>query len=464
MVTNDKNMRKLFLIIPALFISHNAYSQWEMQNSGTNAFLRDIFFVDSLYGWAVGNHGTIIGTKDGGKIWKKMIGDDDSVEFKRVQFLNRGIGFVGGNTIKSYPFYTARQVKLLRTTNGGILWEQCDSSFEDDFRFGDMQFISPVKGWIGINNIGQINSVDRKGKLLQTTNGGTTWSVFQEKNALLIGALSFPNITEGYSFWAPFFDNYDNSNIDFSNNGGKSWNWVGEIEEDIVRAVKYADADNLWAIGLKISRSKDGGKNWKTWNLFNPVVEGQKRFNPSDVEVVDMENIWIVGHAFSSLSDNEGVILRTSNSGETWNSVLQIPGYFFSALSMVSPKKAWLAGSGGLIMHLNDNTTSVKMENKILSNHIDVNQNYPNPLSLNSNAALTTIQFSVKTPQRVNITIYDILGRAIKILFSEFVNIGTREVAWNGISEDGIRISSGVYFYEVRSETFIIRKKMLVIF
>ncbi|MFQ6007489.1 MAG: YCF48-related protein, partial [Candidatus Zixiibacteriota bacterium] len=39
------------------------------QTSGTSNDLRDVFFVDSKKGWAVGNSGVILYTADGGANW-----------------------------------------------------------------------------------------------------------------------------------------------------------------------------------------------------------------------------------------------------------------------------------------------------------------------------------------------------------------------------------------------------------
>ena len=58
----------LILVLSLIFISAETYSQgtWERIDSPTKQFLKSIYFVDSLYGWAVGNSGTIIHTSDGG--------------------------------------------------------------------------------------------------------------------------------------------------------------------------------------------------------------------------------------------------------------------------------------------------------------------------------------------------------------------------------------------------------------
>ena len=45
---------------------------WESQTSGTPERLRDIHFIDSNYGWAVGHYGTIVAITNGGENWSRL--------------------------------------------------------------------------------------------------------------------------------------------------------------------------------------------------------------------------------------------------------------------------------------------------------------------------------------------------------------------------------------------------------
>jgi flagellar hook assembly protein FlgD len=40
---------------------------------------------------------------------------------------------------------------------------------------------------------------------------------------------------------------------------------------------------------------------------------------------------------------------------------------------------------------------------------------------------------------------------------------GTYQVSWNGEDESGSEVSSGVYFYQVKTEQFSAKKKMLLV-
>ena len=55
--------------------------------------------------------------------------------------------------------------------------------------------------------------------------------------------------------------------------------------------------------------------------------------------------------------------------------------------------------------------------------------------------------------QRVNLNIYDILGRTVKtLLFNEDQTIGRYQIRWDGKDENNIPVSSGVYFVYLQTD------------
>lgn len=74
-----------------------------------------------------------------------------------------------------------------------------------------------------------------------------------------------------------------------------------------------------------------------------------------------------------------------------------------------------------------------------------LSQNYPNPFNLS-----TQIDFTLTHSGFVSLNIYDILGRKVKTLVSENLSSGYKSVLWDGRSDSGENISSGVYFYRLK--------------
>jgi len=81
--------------------------------------------------------------------------------------------------------------------------------------------------------------------------------------------------------------------------------------------------------------------------------------------------------------------------------------------------------------------------------------NYPNPF-----CDQTTIRYKVQVEGHVNIKIYNILGQEVLTLVDADHNPGETEIFWDGRNADGLRLSSGIYFYVFRFkyETLAIEK------
>ena len=88
-----------------------------------------------------------------------------------------------------------------------------------------------------------------------------------------------------------------------------------------------------------------------------------------------------------------------------------------------------------------------------------LNQNYPNPFNPS-----TQISFDVPSGSEfVTLTIYNLLGQNVKTLVNKVLSPGQYAFEWDAIDDTGFPAASGIYFYELRSESFIARKKMLLI-
>jgi len=86
-------------------------------------------------------------------------------------------------------------------------------------------------------------------------------------------------------------------------------------------------------------------------------------------------------------------------------------------------------------------------------------QNYPNPLN-----PMTTIEYGVpQDGMPVTVKVFEVSGRVVKVLVDGVKPAGTHIVTWDGCSEDGRRVASGVYLYEVVIGEYRVSKKMVVL-
>jgi len=99
------------------------------------------------------------------------------------------------------------------------------------------------------------------------------------------------------------------------------------------------------------------------------------------------------------------------------------------------------------------NTVGINPVNEYLPKNFELFQNYPNPFNPS-----TTISFSIPTGSFVKLKVFDITGREIKVLISEYKQSGTYEVMF-----DGGNLSSGVYYYKLEAGNYFEIKKMVLI-
>ena len=80
----------------------------------------------------------------------------------------------------------------------------------------------------------------------------------------------------------------------------------------------------------------------------------------------------------------------------------------------------------------------------VIPREFTLSQNYPNPFN-----PTTTIQYSVAVPGKVQIMVYDLLGRKVTTLVNRFHEVGYGSVEWNGTDSHDVPVASGVYFYRL---------------
>ena len=97
-------------------------------------------------------------------------------------------------------------------------------------------------------------------------------------------------------------------------------------------------------------------------------------------------------------------------------------------------------------------------DGSLLPSEYAIFQNYPNPFNPS-----TQISFDIPKAEFVTLRIYNLLGQDVKTMINQSMAPGRYTVEWNGNDMLNNDVSSGVYFYELRGESFVSRKKMLLI-
>ncbi len=87
-----------------------------------------------------------------------------------------------------------------------------------------------------------------------------------------------------------------------------------------------------------------------------------------------------------------------------------------------------------------------------------LDQNFPNPFN-----PATTIKFALPAAEKVDLIVFDILGRVVKNLLSgSFYEAGYHSVIWDGTNNQRVLVASGIYFLTFRTAEFKHSIKMLL--
>lgn len=332
-------------VAPRIYHSSDYGSSWEIQFIDTIFYeLYSCYFTDTLNGWVVGEQGTIYNTQNGGNTWEKLTTDYKYIDFLRsIYFVDSLYGYAGGqgpyrliktedggetwkNIDSSLPYFDIHDVFFLnrnlgwicgdgdyiyKTINGGETWQQIEydipiSSFEDIF------FIDENQGWMcgsgsnvyktldgGLNwekrefdNANDLAFCDIKiidddklwlrsfmGQLYKTENGGISWNLVMDS----ISQVEFINDNIGWLY------NYSSDLLYKTNDGGFTW----DILEHTGKIPRFAFYDELTGVGFAGDSTyitKDGGQTWTSIAMDYPLEDQMY-----DIVFPSKNDAWICG-------------------------------------------------------------------------------------------------------------------------------------------------------------------------
>ena len=95
-----------------------------------------------------------------------------------------------------------------------------------------------------------------------------------------------------------------------------------------------------------------------------------------------------------------------------------------------------------MVLSAEQMVTSIESINENIVTDFSLKQNYPNPFN-----PATTIEFSLLNNSKVVLTVYNVLGQKVKELLNAELKQGVYHIDLNAE-----HLSSGLYFYELKSE------------
>jgi len=300
-----------------------------------DAELADVTFVDALHGWAVGDHGAIWHTTDGGEHWHPQH-SPVRCSVRSVYFLNQRTGWAVGGFSHRYTHVTSGIV--LRTDDGGAHWVEWHRNPLPSL--SKIEFFNMQQGYA----IGGTSAIYPQGLLL-TNDGGRSWTAPQDdqpyrwldgdfrdpahgslsaaggvaatvrKGAFLPaevtastgGTLRSINLNEenvGYAVG-------DDGKLFATRDGGLHWQpnnspFFDRLPTSFSPRTVTSQGPLIWIAGspgTRILHSPDGGGHWE-------FQETGQSLPLHDLHFVDQQNGWAVGAM--------GTILATKDGGKTW--------------------------------------------------------------------------------------------------------------------------------------------------
>ncbi len=97
-----------------------------------------------------------------------------------------------------------------------------------------------------------------------------------------------------------------------------------------------------------------------------------------------------------------------------------------------------------------------------VDNHVPtkvaLSQNVPNPFNPS-----TLIQFAMPARGAADLRVYDVRGSLVRTLVSGELEAGYHDYLWNGLSDAGVQVPSGVYFYRLKTAEDTITRTMTLV-
>lgn len=397
----------------------------------------------------------------GDTLWTRMYGGEDWDEAKSIQQSSDGGFMITGSTY-SYGAGSSDLYLIKSDSNGNTLWTKTYGGESSDG--GAIVQQTTDRGYIILGHTESFGNGYRDIWLLKTDeNGDTLWtrtfggayldmegSVQQtsDEGYIIVGSTDLiPYMTLIYL-------------IKTDANGDRLWSrllpggdaiFARAVEQTpdggyIIGVSSFSYSDSDWDIYL-LKTYSDGDSAWAR------IFGGAEWDQVFSVEITADGGYMIAGYTESFGAGSEDVyIIKTDSFGdEIWSAVYggSSMDICFSARQIsdggyiiVGDTYSFGEGNGDVwLIRMDSETAVIEEDRAVKPSQFTLHQNFPNPFN-----AATSLKYTLDQADYVTLTIYNILGQRVAILFDGFQQAGEHAVTW-----DASDYPSGVYF--ARMET-----------
>ena len=501
-------------LIIIFIITQVSYSQdWVRKVDGFSMWSIAKDYAGNIYAGTSGSARGIFKSTDGGETWTNVYSTGtsnylyiacDSLNNVYVANVSNGVIYStdGGQNFTTIPASTfgghninsvacGKNGHIFVGATGGGVWRSTD--FGATFTNTGLQTFSIVEIKVDRFNADIIyagsSSTTANGFFISTDGGATfgnatlstnVWEILQSSDNIIYAATT----SSPYPF-------------NKSTDGGLTWNAVGN-QTVAIRGGTLDLLDNIYLAGNGgVFKSTYRGATFVNHNLTYSSNEMLTFGNKIMVCVSGTTNggVWVYTDTtiipveltgFTATANNGSVELNWTTATELNNSGFEVERSvdknnfekigFVPGFGTTSEKRSYSfvdnkVSNGKYFYKLKqiDLDGSYKYSDIVEANVVQLltyslEQNYPNPFNPTTKIKFTIpdVALSGVEGSLVSLKVYDVLGNEVATLVNEYKPAGSYEVEFNGHSDGGQNLSSGIYFYTLQSGSFFQTRKMIL--
>ena len=376
----------------------DAGQSWETLTQTTTVSFQCTSFINDQIGWVCGNSGTVMKTINGGATWTTQVtGGTPALYY--IHFRNAQIGFAvgslgalyttsnGGSTWNTSQtlgnedmycgdadngstVYVMGKHRMYKSVNSGDNWELIKSHVTLS-SFKDIWFQNDLVG-TAVGAVGVIGEGSNQSGIVQTTDGGKTWTIRNQGSSggwygvhfptpstgYVVGGLSLGKTTNGGTNWTystPFtascqavnFWDAQNGSVGGSagmsgicstTNGGTSFTCA---DNTLANAIQYVSADMAYAVhpgsATTFLKTIDGGDTWE-------IIYGMQGSN-SSLHFLNETEGWV---------GSIGSVWHTIDGGESWTEYYAGGAGLIVGIHFYSPTLGFIVDQGNNLFKTTD--------------------------------------------------------------------------------------------------------------